>query len=34
MDAAGPQACAAVQGTTISVEDLFYNVPMRKKASC
>ena len=31
MDPAGPKACAAVQGTTILVEDLFYNVPTRKK---
>ncbi|KAL1121981.1 hypothetical protein AAG570_003389 [Ranatra chinensis] len=27
-----PKACAANQGTLISVEDLFYNVPTRKKA--
>ena len=31
MDAAGPKPCAAVQGTTILVEDLFYNSLTRKK---
>ena len=33
MDAAGPKPCAAVPGTTILVEDLFYNSTTRKKAS-
>ncbi len=32
MDAAGPAPCAAVQGTTLVVEDLFYNMLTRKKA--
>ena len=27
-----PKACAGNQGTQISVEDLFYNIPTRKKA--
>ena len=31
MDSEGPKPCAASQGTTITVEDLFYNVPTRKK---
>ena len=31
MDAAGPKPCAAVQGTTLLVEDLFYNSLTRKK---
>jgi DNA mismatch repair protein MutL len=29
---AEPKACAGVQGTTITVEDLFYNMPTRKQA--
>ena len=32
MDAAGPKPCASVQGTTLLVEDLFYNVNTRKQA--
>ena len=31
MDAAGPKPCAAMRGTTILVEDLFYNSLTRKK---
>lgn len=31
MDPAGPTPCAAVQGTTLVVEDLFYNMLTRKK---
>ena len=31
MDAAGPKPCASVQGTTLLVEDLFYNVSTRKQ---
>lgn len=27
----GPKPVAAMQGTVISVEDLFYNVPTRQK---
>ncbi|KAL3158286.1 DNA mismatch repair protein [Trebouxia sp. C0009 RCD-2024] len=32
MDPAGPKPCASVQGTTLVVEDLFYNVNTRKQA--
>jgi hypothetical protein len=31
MDAAGPKPTAANLGTLLSVEDLFYNMPLRKK---
>ena len=31
MDPAGPKPCASVQGTTLVVEDLFYNVNTRKQ---
>lgn len=33
MDPAGPKPCASVQGTTLVVEDLFYNVNTRKQVS-
>lgn len=33
MDAAGPQPCAALPGTTITVQDLFFNMPIRRKVS-
>lgn len=33
MDPAGSKPCAAVPGTTIVVEDLFYNSTTRKKVS-
>ena len=33
MDPAGPKPCAAVQGTTILVEDLFYNSLTRKQVA-
>lgn len=32
MDPGGPKPCAAVQGTTLLVEDLFYNMNTRKQA--
>ena len=32
MDAAGPKPCAGMPGTTMLVEDMFYNVPARQKA--
>ncbi|RMZ53804.1 hypothetical protein APUTEX25_003943, partial [Auxenochlorella protothecoides] len=32
MDPPGPVPCASNPGTTILVEDMFYNVPLRKKA--
>ncbi len=32
MDAAGPKPSAGVPGTTMLVEDMFYNVPARQKA--
>lgn len=32
MDGGGPKPCAGVPGTTLLVEDMFYNVPQRQKA--
>jgi DNA mismatch repair ATPase MutL len=32
MDPAGPKPCAGMPGTTMLVEDMFYNVPTRQKA--
>ena len=32
LDASGLKPCASTQGTTVLVEDLFYNVPLRQRA--